>query len=59
MLAPLPKFLSIFASAQMGRGTATPQVSWWRGMVRQSPSVSRLRRLPPPHLCFAKMERIW
>jgi hypothetical protein len=24
---------------------------------RNYPSVSRFQRLPPPHLCFAKMER--
>ena len=28
------------------------------GSVRQYPSVSRLRRLPPPHLSFGKMGRI-
>ena len=42
----------------MGRGTATPQVWWWRGLARHHPSVSRLQRLPPPHLSCGKMGRI-
>jgi iron complex transport system substrate-binding protein len=52
------KILPIFASAQMGRGTATLPVWWWRGRRRRHPSVTRLRRVPPPHLACGKMGRI-